>query len=160
MTQDPGVPPTPLDALALALQQRRVEAGSPSYAEIVTRIATRRRARGVPDARSRPGRTTVYDAFSTGRRRMDTDLVLEIVRALGADETETARWADACRQAHRVEAVVAPSEPAVEPPAPVAVPVAVPDAVPAVVHRRPRALALVVVVVLCAAVNQIGRAHV
>jgi energy-coupling factor transport system substrate-specific component len=96
MTQDP----TPLDRLALDLQELRGRAGDPSYAEIVARIGQQRRAAGAP-AQSRPGRTTVYDAFRTGRHRLDGALVLEIVRALGADEDEVEAWRKRCRDAVR-----------------------------------------------------------
>lgn len=96
MPQDP----TPLDRLALDLQELRGRAGDPSYAEIVARIGQQRRAAGAP-AESRPGRTTVYDAFRTGRRRVDAALVLEIVRALGVDDEEVEAWRKRCRDAVR-----------------------------------------------------------
>jgi energy-coupling factor transport system substrate-specific component len=96
MDQDP----TPLDRVALDLQELRGRAGDPSYAEIVSRIGQQRRAAGAPGD-SRPGRTTVYDAFRTGRRRIDRGLVLEIVRALGADDAEVAAWDQRCRDAVR-----------------------------------------------------------
>lgn len=104
MPQDP----TPLDRLALDLQELRSRAGDPSYAEIVARIGQQRRAAGAP-AESRPGRTTVYDAFRTGRRRVDVALVLEIVRALGADEDEVEAWRERCRDAVRPRDVPAPA---------------------------------------------------
>lgn len=104
MPQDP----TPLDRLALDLQELRGRAGDPSYAEIVTRIGQQRRAAGAP-TESRPGRTTVYDAFRTGRRRVDGALVLEIVRALGADEDEVEAWRQRCRDAVRPPDVPAPA---------------------------------------------------
>ncbi|MGA8258472.1 MAG: hypothetical protein WB767_18020 [Nocardioides sp.] len=62
-------------------------------------IAAQRLARGLPEGECRPGRTTVYDAFRTGRRRLDTGLVLEIVEALGVDEAGRQRWAERCRAA-------------------------------------------------------------
>ncbi|KAA1420322.1 hypothetical protein F0U44_07875 [Nocardioides humilatus] len=86
-----------LDQLALDLVDLRAAAGNPSYAEIVLRIDRQRRERGVPADEARPGRTTVYDAFRAGRRRVDVDLVVEIVRALGADEGDVAAWAERCR---------------------------------------------------------------
>lgn len=104
MQQDP----TPLDQLARDLQDLRGRAGDPSYAEIVTRIAQQRRASGAPDS-SRPGRTTVYDSFRTGRSRVDRGLVLEIVRALDADEAEVAAWDQRCRDAVRPPAPPTPA---------------------------------------------------
>ncbi len=84
---------TTFDQIAGDLQARRAAAGSPSYAEIALRIARIRELRGGAEAHSRPARTTVYDAFREGRRRMDTALVLDIVRALGASEAEVDEWA-------------------------------------------------------------------
>lgn len=88
-----------LDDVALALRSLRQDAGLPSYAEIARRIGVNRAARGVPPSEQRPARATVYDCFRTERRRLDIDLVIEIVRALGADDAEAARWAQLCRVA-------------------------------------------------------------
>jgi hypothetical protein len=44
--------------------------------------------------------STVVDAFCVGRRRLDLDLVLAIVRALGVDEAGTARWRAAYLTVH------------------------------------------------------------
>ena len=109
MQQDPTpLDRAPLDRLALDLQELRARAGDPSYAEIVARIGQQRRAAGA-HASSRAGRTTVYDAFRTGRRRVDRGLVLEIVRALGADDDELAAWDRRCRDAVRPRDVPAPA---------------------------------------------------
>ncbi|MBB5788886.1 ATP-binding protein [Jiangella mangrovi] len=88
-----------LDDVALALRSLRQDAGLPSYAEIARRIGVARALRGVPLSERRPARATVYDCFRTERRRLDIDLVVEIVRALGADDAEAARWAQLCRVA-------------------------------------------------------------
>jgi energy-coupling factor transport system substrate-specific component len=84
------------DALAAELQQLRFAAGDVSYAEIVRRIAVHREQDGVSPPASRPARTTIYDAFRLGRRRVNPTLVGEIVRALGADETGVAQWEERC----------------------------------------------------------------
>lgn len=81
-----------LDDLAAGLARLRVWAGSPSYAQITRRIAELRVARGVPAATARPGRVTVYDAFQPGRRRVDAELVGDIVSALGLAEGEALTW--------------------------------------------------------------------
>lgn len=141
---------TSFDQIAADLQVRRVEAGSPSYAEIAVRIGVLRGERGVPQAQARPARTTVYDTFRAGRRRLDTALVLDIVRALGADEREVAAWEERCRTARVADLPVAPSadtesepeRPEPEPPAPIA---------------PPTALAALLVCVGCLAVNLVGR---
>ena len=88
---------TSFDEIAGDLQALRVAAGSPSYAEIALRITKVREERG--ELGGRPARTTVYDAFRMGRRRLDTALVLDIVRALGVDEVEVEVWAERCRTA-------------------------------------------------------------
>jgi energy-coupling factor transport system substrate-specific component len=104
----------PYDEIAAGLQRLRADAGSPSYAALAVAVGRLREARGVPAAAARPGRTTVYDVFRAGRRRLDVDLVLDLVRALGADEEEVARWADACRVARGGPPVVPEPAPAPE----------------------------------------------
>ncbi|MEV5720548.1 tetratricopeptide repeat protein [Amycolatopsis mediterranei] len=42
----------------------------------------------------------MVDAFKPGRRRLDIDLVVAIVRALGLDDAAVARWRAACVAAH------------------------------------------------------------
>ncbi|WP_165367811.1 AAA family ATPase, partial [Phytoactinopolyspora endophytica] len=81
------------------LRSMRSAAGHPSFAEIAKRVGTIRGARGVPAGEQRPARATVYDCFRADRRRLDVDLVVDIVRALGADDAEAARWAQTCRAA-------------------------------------------------------------
>lgn len=149
-----------LDVLATDLQALRVAAGSPSYAEIVLRIAAQRQARGVPEAESRPGRTTVYDAFRTGRRRLDTHLVLEIVRALGADDAQVAAWTARCQAPGRQLATPEPVRAPIDPPRPPVwsarpdlIDVGDSDRLPG--RRRMRLLGAVLV--LCLAANLLGR---
>lgn len=94
-----------LAEVATGLRELRLAAGQPSYAEIARRIGQDRAARGVPEHERRPARNTVYDCFRTDRRRVDIDLVVEIVRALGAGDVDAERWAAACRVAqHRADA--------------------------------------------------------
>ncbi|NED98043.1 tetratricopeptide repeat protein [Phytoactinopolyspora alkaliphila] len=88
-----------LEDIAERLRSLRAEAGHPSYAEIANRIGRLRARRGVPASEQKPARATVYDCFRTDRRRLDTDLVVEIARALGADDAAAAGWAQACRVA-------------------------------------------------------------
>lgn len=70
----------------------RAWAGSPSFTEIARRVTAARTSRGVPVVEARLARSTAYDCFRHGRRRIDVDLVLEIVRALGVAETDARRW--------------------------------------------------------------------
>jgi len=87
------------DDIARELRELRARAGGPSYAEIGSRIAQARQQRGVPTTASLPARTTVYDAFRTGRSRVNAALVGEIARALGADESAAAAWEARCGRA-------------------------------------------------------------
>ncbi|PWD51040.1 hypothetical protein C8046_10660 [Serinibacter arcticus] len=82
----PTAPPG-LDAIAERLRDLRVQAGQPSFTEIAREVGRLRDARGVSPWAARPGRVTVYDVFRDGRKRVDIDLVLDVLTALGfADE--------------------------------------------------------------------------
>jgi tetratricopeptide (TPR) repeat protein len=90
---DPGHART-LDDLTETLRALKVAVGDPSYETIRRRVSARWRAAGRPateDAR----RATVADCFRSGRRRINTDLVLAIVEALAADPGYVARWRQA-----------------------------------------------------------------
>ena len=93
---DPGRART-LDDLVEMLRSLRVWAGDPSYEKIKDRVNTVWTAAGRP-----PGeltkKTTVVDCFKTGRRRLNSDLLLAIVEALHPDIGYVAQW----RQAFRV----------------------------------------------------------
>lgn len=91
--------------LAEGLQRLRRSNGNPSFTTLVDRIAAVRESRGVSSAESRPGRVTVYDCFRPDRRRVDVELVVDIVRALGADDVAVKHWEDAVwALQHRVDA--------------------------------------------------------
>lgn len=79
------------DHVTRQVQEWRRRAGEPSYSEIALRISRERELRGVDPVAARVGRTTVYDAFRLGRSRINHDLVREIGRALGAEESEVGR---------------------------------------------------------------------
>src|SRR6185312_8265428 len=68
--------------------------GSPSYRALAKRVGALMR----PPQQVSP--FTVVDVFKTGRRRLDLDLVLAIVRALGVEEAQVGRWRAACVRAH------------------------------------------------------------
>ncbi|WP_246086817.1 hypothetical protein [Nocardioides humi] len=110
-----------LDDLAAGLRELRADAGSPSYARIAEGIAEARRARGVPEPECHVGRVTVYDCFRAGRRRLDADLVAEIVEALGGDAATAEHWrqrssaAQHRRDAGMVGTATAPVPPPEEP---------------------------------------------
>lgn len=94
------VPASPFDAVSHDLRELRLSKGGPSYAEIAMRITAHREARGVSPAAARIARSTVYDVFRTGRQRLNSELVAEIVRALGEDETACALWRQRCAEVH------------------------------------------------------------
>ena len=96
---EPSVDSTSLDAVVSRLQAVRAQAGQRSFGDIALGVSRVRRARGVSAEHSRVGRTTVYDAFRTGRRRLDADLVADIVRALTGDEELATTLATQCRAA-------------------------------------------------------------
>ena len=97
-----------MDELAALLRGRRNEAGAPSYQRIADRVGEVRAERGVRAADRTPGRITVYDCFRDGRKRVDAELVQDIVRALGGDEDEVRRWRGWCTTlgGHSVQSAV------------------------------------------------------
>ncbi|KUF05820.1 ECF transporter S component [Leucobacter sp. G161] len=96
------------DEIVADLHTLREQAGPVSYAEIVRRIFDLRIARGVNEAAAAPPRSTVYNVFTEGRARLDTELVRDIVLALGVTEDEAEQWVDRCRAAQRVHPAVEP----------------------------------------------------
>lgn len=80
------------DDFAHALQQLRREAGAPSYTELAERITQNRASRGLAPAAARVARSSVYDVFRLGRKRVNLELVEEIVRALNQEEQAVERW--------------------------------------------------------------------
>src|SRR5699024_4965931 len=92
-------PPASLDQIARELRALRAADGAPSFAEIGRRIASQRGSRGVPEHERRIPRTTIYRCFQDGRRRIDTDAVIEIALALGLPPSLRQRWAARLRLA-------------------------------------------------------------
>ncbi|WOF24535.1 hypothetical protein N8K70_07705 [Microbacterium betulae] len=86
-------PPLALSEIADRLRARRLRARQPSYAEIARRIQALRTERGSPGSVAAVSRSTVYDCFRDDRKRFDMELVLDVVRALGADDDEVELWA-------------------------------------------------------------------
>ena len=85
-----------LDDVAAQLHAWRASAGSPSFTEISRRIAEHRQSRGVHPRHRNPGRVTVYDAFSEGRKRLDVHLAVDIARALEVPEATLETWSAQC----------------------------------------------------------------
>ncbi|WP_430785401.1 tetratricopeptide repeat protein [Actinoplanes sp. G11-F43] len=92
---DPA-PAATLDDLVDRLRQLRSWAGDPSYEVIKGRVNAAWTGAGRP-ATELVGRTTVLDCFRPGRRRLNTDLVLAIVRALCPDDQYLTRWRETLR---------------------------------------------------------------
>src|SRR4051794_13082843 len=90
---DPGRAGT-LDDLVERLRLLKVWAGDPSYEWIKDRVNVAWTAAGRP-AGELPGKTTVVDCFRTGRRRLNTDLVVAVVQALHPDIGYATHWRQA-----------------------------------------------------------------
>ncbi|MEZ0110999.1 tetratricopeptide (TPR) repeat protein [Catenulispora sp. EB89] len=91
--------PDPLQARDLeefitALGELRQWVGSPSYRTLAKRVGPLMRPPQLV------AHTTVSNVFQPQRRRLDIDLVTTIVRALGVDEPDVARWRQACVRVH------------------------------------------------------------
>lgn len=134
--------PSAFDSLAEDLEQLRIASGAISYTDLAGRIVQRRIAGGTPPAAAHIGRSTVYDVFRLGRRRVNPDLVHEIVLALGVDEHEAGLWRRRCIAAY---AGAAPR------PAPAATQ---PLSESADLLRHPAMVAMIVVA--CIGLNSIG----
>jgi tetratricopeptide (TPR) repeat protein len=94
-----GALPDPSRAVDLAefvglLGELRAWAGMPSYRVLAKRVGPLMRPPGVVPA------MTVADVFKAGRRRLDLDLVVAIVRGLGVDEPAVDCWRQACVKVH------------------------------------------------------------
>ncbi len=80
------------DDFASALQRLRLEAGPISYTELADRITQNRESQGMTPAMARVAKSSVYDVFRPGRKRVNPELVEEITRALGQEEHEVRAW--------------------------------------------------------------------
>ena len=116
----------PLDRFALQLQQLRARHDA-SFNAIAQRVTEIRLERGLHEAAARVPRSTVYHCFSTGRARIDTDLLRDVVLALTGDAAEAEAWvaryleararADRRRRDGPASAPPAPRAPRASPPA-------------------------------------------
>ncbi|MEV6848493.1 tetratricopeptide repeat protein [Actinoplanes sp. NPDC051411] len=90
MPPDPGLATT-LDGLVGRLRMLRAWAGNPSYDAIKAGVNAGWAASGRP-AGERVGKSTIVDCFRPGRRRLNADLVLAVVRVLHPDVGYVAHW--------------------------------------------------------------------
>ncbi|GAA1954220.1 helix-turn-helix domain-containing protein [Microbacterium aquimaris] len=102
-----------LDDLVSDLQRLRLESGDISYSQIAERVRSLREERGDPPAAAFVGRSTIYDAFRPGRRRMNPSLVADIAAVLGEDADAVDAWREACIRA-RYSAPTSPNRPPAE----------------------------------------------
>lgn len=98
-------PPEPgsvgsLDDLTRALLELRRWAGNPAYAGLADAIGALRAQRGRP---GKPGKVTVYDCFRPGRKRLDSQLFVDLLEALGLPERYRGAWWQAYRAATGAE---------------------------------------------------------
>lgn len=151
-----------MDRFVADFQRLRHDAGDVSYGEIAQRVQRLREQRGVPASASYVGRSTVYDVFRTGRRRINSELVAVIATVLGEDEAAVAEWRRASVRARNAEvAATKPTDP--HPPAPTPQPAPPPLAplptTPATPSPRVRMMLVAfasAVIVLGATVNLLG----
>jgi len=103
-----------MDRFVADFQMLRLSAGDVSYAQIAERVRRLRADRGANEAEAYVGRSTIYDAFRAGRRRINPALVADIATVLGEGADRAAYWRDYCVRARAEE--VPPASPA--PPVP------------------------------------------
>lgn len=145
-----------IDEFSARLSDVRLSVGAPSYAQIAARIAQQRLAQGLPPERARIARSTVYDVFRPGRKRLDVDLIREILVALELEDSEVEAWTVRVRVAEpttEAETAQPTPEPAgfgtEPPPTPTAPPVS------ARLPRSPRWIAALLLA--CLVLNLLGR---
>lgn len=85
------------DDLVRALISLRAWAGNPSYAALAVAVGD---LRSVEGRAGQPGKVTVYDCFRLGRKRLDPELVSDLVVVLGVPADERAAWRAARRDAY------------------------------------------------------------
>lgn len=98
---DANAVPSSFDVIIKELRELRHAEGEPPFAEIARRISSIRQTRGLAPTAARIARSTVFDAFRTGRRVLDENLVRDITLALGASERQAQQWFDRCVAARR-----------------------------------------------------------
>ncbi|GAA1694705.1 hypothetical protein GCM10009808_09720 [Microbacterium sediminicola] len=75
-------------------QLLRMRAGGVSYSQIAVRLQALREQRGLNPGAAYIARSTVYDVFRPGRRRINPDLVADIATVLGEDDERVEYWRD------------------------------------------------------------------
>ncbi len=140
------------DLVVSRLQDLRVAAGEPSYADLARAVSDVRRSRGLDEHSSRVARTTVYDVFRPGRSRVNLDLVRDLAAALGASGGDVDDWIESARVEDPAPAPTQPIQPAQGEPAPAPAPERDEPRLPG-----PSTRLAVALVLACVAVNVLGR---
>src|SRR5699024_8773403 len=144
--------PDTVDRIVADLVELRTNAGVVPYAEIARRIGRRRERAGNQGPSHVPARSTIYDAFRSGRRRLDAELVGDIVIALGEDEQSAQAWKKRCFSVQAANERRARSASEREVPAPETVAERIPDDAPR------RILPLLGVMIACVLIDGVGHA--
>jgi energy-coupling factor transport system substrate-specific component len=85
-----------LDDVAKGLQNLRIDNGSMSFSDISKRIEANRMSAGTAPHAAVQSRSTVYHCFEPGRKRIDMELVGEIVFAITDDNEQAEQWRQCC----------------------------------------------------------------
>ena len=144
--------PDTVDRIVADLVELRTNAGVVPYAEIARRIGRRREKAGNQGPSHVPARSTIYDAFRSGRRRLDAELVGDIVIALGEDEQSARAWKRRCFSVQAANERRARSASEREIPTPETVAERIPDDAPR------RILPLLGVMIACVLIDGVGHA--
>ncbi|MFE0465094.1 hypothetical protein ACFW1A_38145, partial [Kitasatospora sp. NPDC058965] len=101
---DPGQA-TDLARFVELLERLRIWGGDPSFRTLARRVGPLLRP---PQEVSK---STVADLFRPGRRRLNQELVVAVVRALGLDERAVRQWRAACVRVHARARTASPAQP-------------------------------------------------
>ncbi|WP_167050703.1 hypothetical protein [Salinibacterium sp. ZJ77] len=82
----------PAAALVRDLHALRIAAGTPSFTDLADAVSQTRAARGMLPAAARVARSSVYDLFRPDRKRVNPELVADVVRALGHAGDTAEQW--------------------------------------------------------------------
>lgn len=146
--------PDTVDRIVADLIELRTNAGVVPYAEIARRIGRRRERAGNDGPSHAPARSTIYDAFRSGRSRLDAELVGDIVIALGEDEQSARTWKIRCYSVQAANERRARPTSEREAPAPEAVAIA--ERIPDDATRR--ILPVLGIMIACIIIDGVGHA--
>ena len=91
-SSEPGVSAGRWDSVLIELNQLRIRAGEPSYAELTRRLIQHRVANGLDLHAAHISKSSVHDAFRVGRTRINVPLIRELVQVLDGEPALVDRW--------------------------------------------------------------------